>query len=105
VTTARLNNSLDLPHGVRRFQNSRVLEWLLSGAKRGPSQLAGTAAGIPLTLAVTSAASAMLFGVSAADLSVVAMAAAILLTATMAAGLIPARRASLVDPSDSLRHD
>jgi len=81
--------------GVRRLvlQESSVLA------------LAGIAVGVPLTIAGARAAAAMLFGVGASDWRVYASAGVGLMLVAAAAGLIPANRASRVDPSDALRHD
>lgn len=69
--------------------------------------LVGIAAGIPLAIAGARTASAVLYGVGAADVRVFALAAALLVVVVVAAaaGLIPAIRASRIHPSDALRHD
>jgi ABC-type antimicrobial peptide transport system permease subunit len=67
--------------------------------------LAGIAIGIPLTIAGARAAAAVLFGVGAFDWRVYTFAAAGLMLVAAAAGIIPANKASRVDPSDALRHE
>jgi predicted permease len=67
--------------------------------------LAGIAIGIPLTIAGARAAAAVLFGVGASDLRIYAIAGAGLMLVAAAAGILPANKASRVDPSDALRHD
>jgi predicted permease len=67
--------------------------------------LAGIAVGIPLTVIGARAATATLFGVGPSDWRVYAFAGAGLMLVAAAAGLIPADKASRVDPSDALRRD
>jgi predicted permease len=83
------------PAGVRRLvlQESSLLA------------LAGIAIGIPLTIAGARAAAAVLFGVGPSDLRIYALAGAVLMLVAASAGIIPANKASRVDPSDALRHD
>jgi ABC-type antimicrobial peptide transport system permease subunit len=47
----------------------------------------------------------MLFGLKCTDLSTIALAALLMSAATLAAGYIPARRASRVDPTTALRFE
>jgi ABC-type lipoprotein release transport system permease subunit len=47
----------------------------------------------------------MLFGITPAQPAVFALSAAVLAVAALAAGWLPARRASLVDPMVALRHE
>jgi predicted permease len=67
--------------------------------------LAGAALGIPAVLFLTRYTESMLFGVKAQDPATLAMAALLLLAITMIAGLLPARRATMVHPMTALRHD
>lgn len=64
----------------------------------------GIVAGVPLVVAGGRAASAVLFGVGSADPRAFSIAASIL-TCVAAAGLIPALRASRIQPTDALRHE
>jgi predicted permease len=65
----------------------------------------GIAAGIPLALAAGRLASSLLYGLKPRDLSTAAAATAILALAALAAAMIPARRASRVDPLAALREE
>ncbi len=65
----------------------------------------GLAIALPATLAASRLVESLLFRTSPNDPRALALAAAILLTATLAAGYGPARRASRVDPVVALRHE
>jgi predicted lysophospholipase L1 biosynthesis ABC-type transport system permease subunit len=65
----------------------------------------GALAGVLAALATTRVAASMLFGVTATDPLTLAIATGLLMTAALAAGYLPARRAAGVDPLNSLRHD
>jgi predicted permease len=67
--------------------------------------LAGAVAGGVLALSLTGLTSKILFGITPTEPAVFALAAAVLAAAALAAGWIPARRASLVDPIAALRHE
>ncbi|MGH9672526.1 MAG: ADOP family duplicated permease, partial [Bryobacteraceae bacterium] len=67
--------------------------------------LAGAAIGIAGAVALTSFLSSMLFGLSPADPWAYAGAAAILLLVALAAGFLPAFRASRISPMNALRAD
>ena len=66
---------------------------------------AGLALGIPMTLAATRIASVALFGVTPRDPLALAAAVALLVTVGAGAGVLPARRASAIDPIQTLRDD
>ena len=66
---------------------------------------AGVALGIAGALAVTRLMSALLFGVSPTDPLVFTATAAGLAAIVLAAGYLPARRATRVDPMAALRHE
>ena len=66
--------------------------------------LLGVAAGFPLALAATRLLSTMLFGVSPWDVATFVVATAVLVLTVGAATLIPALRATRVDPSGALRN-
>jgi predicted permease len=67
--------------------------------------LVGIAAGLPAALAVPRLVSTLLFGLSPADPASMLLAALALLAVALAAGYIPARRASRVSPMDALRYE
>jgi putative ABC transport system permease protein len=67
--------------------------------------LLGLAAGVAAALAVGRLVASMLFGLKPTDLPTIALAALVLIAATLAAGYIPARRASRVDPATALRFE
>jgi putative ABC transport system permease protein len=69
----------------------------------GKLVIAGIGLGVPLTLALTRYASARLYHISASDPSFVAGAIALMLALALVASLLPAQRASRVDPMDALR--
>jgi len=63
----------------------------------------GLAIGLPIAIALMRTASALLFGLSATDVGPLAAAVAFLAMAAGIAALIPAWRASRLDPSTALR--
>jgi putative ABC transport system permease protein len=65
----------------------------------------GCAAGLALALAFTRGLAGLLFGVSASDPPTLTMVIAIMLTVTAMASLLPAIRASRVDPMEVLREE
>jgi putative ABC transport system permease protein len=68
----------------------------------GGIALLGTAIGLAIGLGAARSLGSMLFGVSAADPATLALAATVLVSTTMAACYLPARRAALVDPATTL---
>ena len=66
---------------------------------------AGLAIGLPLAVAATRAASALLFGLTPTDLPTVAGAACLLASAGLLAGALPAWRAARTRPDVALRCD
>jgi predicted permease len=71
----------------------------------GRMVLAGGAVGVAGALALGRAARSLLFGLEGHDPAVVAGAAALLAAVALAAGYIPARRASRVEPTQALRYE
>src|SRR5262249_49738558 len=65
----------------------------------------GLAIAVPTALATSRFVESVLFHMKANDPRVLALAAAVLLAATLLAGYAPARRASRVDPMVALRHE
>ena len=66
---------------------------------------AGLAIGIPLALAGSHYVRSLLYGIEPTDPVAIAIAIAALVTCGLAAGLIPARRASRIDPMVAVRHE
>jgi predicted permease len=67
--------------------------------------LGGLGGGLILTLAATPLLKSYLFGLVPRDLQTIAICAAVIATITLAAGFLPARRASRIDPMISLREE
>jgi predicted permease len=65
----------------------------------------GLAAGLPATLLLSRYVSTQLYGVKPADVGATAAALAILALVAAAAGWLPARQASDIDPIQALRHE
>jgi predicted permease len=65
----------------------------------------GLAIGIPAALAASRAVASELYGVQAYDTSIAAWTIGLLLAVSAAAGLIPAHRASRIDPIHALRYE
>jgi len=66
---------------------------------------AGSAAGAAAAMALSRWVASLLFGVTALDPATYLLSALIVFTAALAASYLPARRASSVDPMESLRAD
>ena len=61
--------------------------------------------GLLLTLPITRLARSLLYQTSATDAATLASVAVLLLTVTLLASFIPARRATRHDPADALRQE
>ena len=66
---------------------------------------AGLALGVTLSLALTGAARALLFGLEPRDAGTIAAAVAALTLVALTASLVPAQRAARVDPMSTLKDD
>ena len=64
---------------------------------------AGLAIGVPAAVGASKLVEAMLFGVKPGDVGAMAVTVGVLVAAALAAGFVPARRASRVDPMTALR--
>ena len=79
---------------------------LLSFGRRGLElTLVGLAAGLVLSFVAARLMTAMLYGVRPDYIAAVAAVSAILLMVAAIASLVPARRASRIDPMVALRHE
>ncbi len=65
----------------------------------------GSVIGIPVALSLSRVTASMLFGLKPSDPSTIAGATAILFVSGLVAVLLPARRASLIDPMRALRYE
>jgi predicted permease len=81
------------PSDVRRLVLSQV----------GRISLVGSVIGVGLALALGRLGRAMLFGVGGSDVTVIGGAAVLALAVSFAAGILPARRATSVNPIEALR--
>ena len=86
--------------GARRADIFRTILGAILGVA-----VIGVAIAIPVALGCGTFISSMLFGVSAADPTIMAIASSALLTLAAIAAFLPARRASRVDPMVALRHE
>ena len=92
--------------GLRMALGARqgAVRWMVLKEALGVLGL-GLAAGIPCAYWLSRYVAAQLFGVAPADLRTAAMAVAILTAVGAGAALLPARRASAIDPIRALRHE
>jgi putative ABC transport system permease protein len=92
--------------GIRMALGARPIDVARQILRQAALPVAGgLAAGLALAVAVASVTAGSMYGVSAADPLTYAAASTILAAVTLAASLVPARRAARVDPSHALRHD
>ena len=66
---------------------------------------AGIAVGLPLSMWLSRLVRTLLFGVEPGDAATLVRASAVLVVVAAVAGLLPARRASRVDPTVALRYE
>ena len=92
--------------GVRMALGATSSDILLSFGRRGLElTLVGLAAGLVLSFVAARLMTAMLYGVRPDYIAAVAAVSAILLMVAAIASLVPARRASRIDPMVALRHE
>ncbi len=92
--------------GIRMALGAQRAEVLWATLRRALVWTAlGVALGIPLALAASRTAESLLFGLKPMDLMTLSAAAAIVLMLGALAALIPARRASRIDPLVALRYE
>jgi ABC-type antimicrobial peptide transport system permease subunit len=65
----------------------------------------GLAIGLPAALGASKLLESLLFGVKPGDPRAIAASVAILLSAALVAGYLPARKASRIDPMTAVRHE
>jgi macrolide transport system ATP-binding/permease protein len=65
----------------------------------------GLAISVPISLGASRLVESLLFGVKPGDPVAMAAAVAVLLCAALAAGYLPARKASRIDPMTAVRHE
>lgn len=104
-----------ISYGVSRRTGEIGIRMAL-GARRGPVVwmvlrevcilvAVGLAISIPVALATSKFLQSFLFNMKSNDPVTLGLAVAVLVTAAMAAGCLPARRASQIDPMTALRHE
>ena len=100
-TVQQSRHDIGIRMAVGAGRSSILRRFLMRGLRLG---LVGAAAGVATSMAVTRLMTGLLFGVSPTDLVSFAAAAAAVLIAALTASLMPAWRASRLDPLAALRH-
>ncbi|MFB3776289.1 MAG: ADOP family duplicated permease [Bryobacteraceae bacterium] len=92
--------------GVRAALGADSARILAMVVRRGAwLGLAGVAIGLPLALGAARLLRSLLFGVGPHDAGVLAGVSGLLLAVALAASYLPARRATRIDPMETLRHE
>jgi putative ABC transport system permease protein len=92
--------------GIRMALGASRLDVLVHVMRQaGALALAGTALGLAAAWLLTPLLRTLLYGVGAAEVSVYAGCALVLLGVAAVAGIVPARRAAGLDPAECLRHE
>jgi predicted lysophospholipase L1 biosynthesis ABC-type transport system permease subunit len=92
--------------GIRMALGARREQVLGMGLKRGLIlTITGCATGVGLALALSRIAASLLYGVSPTDMLTFTLVPLLLLVIALAACLVPAQRASSLDPIRALRYD
>jgi len=92
--------------GIRMALGARGVDVLRMVVRNGMTLVvAGVAIGVAGALALTRFLTTMLFGVTPTDTSTFVVVSVVLATVALVACLIPARRATKVNPLEALRHE
>jgi ABC-type antimicrobial peptide transport system permease subunit len=92
--------------GIRMSLGARAADVLRMVVRENVSlTVIGIAIGLGLSAVGSALLASFLFGMAAADVLVFAAGAAVLFMISIAASLVPARRAARLDPLSALRHD